>query len=481
VATQTTTTGIDTVPDEAARGGATLEPLELGFVVLHCPEAPGFVGAWLAAGARGDDRLLGRGPARSTDRLPRLTAVYQRPGANHALGPLPCPRVSRAQLEVGTSDDELVLRNVGSASLLVNGATTTEARVTTGDIVEVGSSLMLLCTQRPRVIAPAGAGGLHDFGEPDASGMVGESPAAWSVRRQLRQMARHAGHLLVHGPTGSGKELAVRAFCSLACPDGPLVERNAATLPEGLLDAELFGNLKNYPNAGMAEREGLIGKANGGVLFLDELAELPQSAQTHLLRVLDSGQYQRLGESTARTAKFRLVAATNRPLTSLRDDVLARFTLRLEVPSLASRPDDIPLVLRRLTVAALADDPELCERYLDASGQPRFSRELLRRVIKSPLAANARELQQLALLSIMESKGENLDWIDEEGASDDEDRDEGELDDEATDDEAARIRKALDENHGSLEKTWRALGYSSRFALMRRLKKHRVVVRRKAE
>ncbi len=477
MASQTTTTGIDTVPDEAARGGAKSEPPELGFVILHCPEAPGYVGAWLAAGARGDDRLLGRGPSRSADRLPRLTAVYQRPGANHALGPLPCPRVSRTQLEVGTSDDELVLRNVGSASLLVNGAAATEARVRTGDIVEVGSSLMLLCTQRPRVLAPVGAGGLHDFGEPDASGMVGESPAAWHVRRQLRQMARHAGHLLVHGPTGSGKELAVRAFSGLACPDGPVVQRNAATLPEGLLDAELFGNLKNYPNAGMPEREGLIGKANGGLLFLDELAELPQSAQTHLLRVLDSGQYQRLGEPTSRTSKFRLVAATNRPPSSLRDDVLARFALRLEVPPLSSRPEDIPLLLRKLTAAALADDPELCERYLDPSGQPRFSRELLRHLVKSPLAANARELQQLALLSIMESKGDELEWVDE---SDDESEAE-DGDDDATGDEAARIRKALDENQGSLEKTWRALGYSSRFALMRKLKKHRVVVRKKAE
>jgi transcriptional regulator with AAA-type ATPase domain len=477
VATQTT--GIDTAPDEAPRGGAGLEPLELGFVVLHCPEAPGFVGAWLAAGSRGDDRVLGRGPARSSDRLPRLTAVYQRPGANQALGPLPCPRVSRTQLEVATSEDELVVRNVGSASLLVNGAAATEARVRTGDVVEIGSSLMLLCTQRPRVLAPVGAGGLHDFGEPDASGMVGESPAAWNVRRQLRQMARHAGHLLVHGPTGSGKELAVRAFSALACSDGPVVERNAATLPEGLLDAELFGNLKNYPNAGMAEREGLIGKANGGVLFLDELAELPQSAQTHLLRVLDSGQYQRLGESTARTARFRLVAATNRPLSSLRDDVLARFTLRLEVPGLASRPEDIPLVLRRLTAAALADDAELCERYLDASGQPRFSRELLRRLVNSPLTANARELQQLALLSIMESKGDTLEWIEDEGDPDDTDGDGAS--DETIGDEAARIRKALDDYHGSLDKTWRALGLSSRFALMRKLKKHRVVVRKRAE
>jgi two-component system, NtrC family, response regulator HydG len=478
--THTTTTGMETAPDELHEGGTPPEALELGFVVLHCPEAPGYVGAWLAAGAAGDDRLLGRGPARSSDQLPRFTPVYQRPGANQPLGPLPCPRLSRAQLEVGARDEELVVRNVGSASLVVNGTTVTEARVTPGDVLELGSSLMLLCAQRPRVIAPVGPGGLHDFGEPDASGMVGESPAAWNLRRQIRRIARHAGHLLVHGPTGSGKELAVRAFTALACPDGPIVERNAATLPEGLLDAELFGNLKNYPNAGMAEREGLVGRANGGVLFLDEIAELSQQAQTHLLRVLDSGQYQRLGDATARTSRFRLVAATNRPLASLRDDVLARFSLRLEVPGFASRPEDIPLVLRRLAAAALADDAELCERYLDASGQPRFSRDLLRRLVKSPLPANARELQHIALLSIMESKGDRLDPIDDSRDPGDERDSEGD-DSPPTDDEAARLRKSLDENQGSLEKTWRALGLSSRFALMRKLKKHGLVVKRRAE
>lgn len=466
------------MPERAAAGSS--EPLDLGFVVLHCPEAPGFVGAWLAAGRPGDDRLLGRGPARPTDTLPRLTAVYQRPGSNQTLGPLPCPRVSRAQLEVRSTGNALELRNVGSASLLVNGAQVTSAHVEKGDIVEIGTSLMLLCAERPRALAPLPGGGLHDFGGPDASGMVGESPAAWAVRRELRQMVRHGGHVLVRGPTGAGKELAVRALCSMACPDGPVVARNAATLPESLLDAELFGNLKNYPNAGMSERKGLVGEADGGVLFLDEVAELPATAQTHLLRVLDSGQYQRLGESSARTSRFRLVAATNRPVSALREDLLARFPLRLEIPPLAARAEDIPLVLRHLTAAALADNDELSTRFLDPSGQPRFSRELLRRVIKSPLPANARELLHLVLLSSMKSTGDQLDWIDQDEGDEDRD-DDGATPSPSGDDDGARIQRALDENNGSIEKTWRTLGLPSRFALLRRIKKYKLVVRRRAE
>jgi transcriptional regulator with AAA-type ATPase domain len=482
VASELSKTETETAPERGADEGVH-ERLGRGFVVLHCPDAPGFVGAWLAAGATGDDRLLGRGAARPTDRLPRLAAVYQRPGVNQALGPLPCPRVSREQLEVAASEGALAIRNVGSASLLVNGAPANEARVVNGDIVEIGTSLMLLCTERPRSLAPVESGGLHDFGGPDAAGMVGESPAAWNIRREIRQMARHQGHVLVRGATGAGKELAVRALSALSRPDGPVVARNAATLPEGLIDAELFGNLKNYPNAGTSERKGLVGAADGGVLFLDEIAELPPAAQTHLLRVLDSGQYQRLGESSVRTSKFRLVGATNRPLTALRDDLLARFTLRLEVPPLTARPEDIPLILRHLTAAALADNPELSARFLDTTGQPRFSRDLLRRVVKSPLPANTRELLHLVLLSSMKSKGDQLEWIDSDDPTESDDP--SESDDagggDTSPDDAARIQRALDENNGSIEKTWRSLGLPSRFALLRRIKKHKLVVRRKAE
>jgi hypothetical protein len=461
--------------------GAVTETSELGFVVLHCPEAPGFVGAWLAAGGPGDGRLLGRGPARPTDRFPRLAAVYQRPGANQPLGPLPCPRVSREQFEVTASGDALVLRNVGSASLYVNGTQAAEARTVKGDIVEVGSSLMLFCTERPGSIAPVDGGGLHGFGGPDASGMVGESPVAWRLRRAIRQTARHAGHVLVRGPTGAGKELVVRAFCAQACPAGPIVERSAATLPEVLIDAELFGNVEGYPNTGIAERKGLVGEADGGVLFLDEIAELPPLAQTHLLRVLDSGQYQRLGESTLRTSKLRLVGATNRPLTALREDLLARFTLRLEVPPLATHPEDIPLILRHLTAAALADDAELSTRFLDPSGQPRFSRELLRRLVKSPLPANARELLHAVLSSLIRSPGDQLDWVAPDDAADGDSGDEPAPGGDVGTDDAARIQRALDDNNGSIERTWRALGLPSRFALLRRLKKHKLVIRRKAE
>src|SRR4029077_9274313 len=127
--------------------------------------------------------------------------------------------------------------------------------------------------------------------------------------------------VVIAGQSGSGKELVAQAIHALSGrADRRLVSRSAATLPEALIDAELFGNAKNYPNPGMVERSGLIGEAHGSTLFLDELGELPHAAQAHLLRVLDGGEYQRLGEAQARVSDFRLVVATNRILSSLKPD-----------------------------------------------------------------------------------------------------------------------------------------------------------------
>src|SRR5205807_1302663 len=125
---------------------------------------------------------------------------------------------------------------------------------------------------------------------------------------------------------GCGKELVAQGIHALSSRRArKIVSRNAATFPDTLVDAELFGNAPNYPNQGMPERAGLIGEADGSTLFLDELGELPEALQTRLLRVLDSGEYQRLGDSRRRSASFRFVAATHRSLEKLREDVAARL------------------------------------------------------------------------------------------------------------------------------------------------------------
>jgi transcriptional regulator with GAF, ATPase, and Fis domain len=208
------------------------------------------------------------------------------------------------------------------------------------------------------------------FGEPDAWGLVGESMAMWSLRERIATVGPLAMHVLLSGPSGAGKELVARALHA-ASPrqKRPLVSRNAATLPPGLVDAELFGNVRGYPNPTMAERPGLIGAADGGTLFLDELGELSHEVQAHLLRVLDEGgEYQRLGESHTRHSDLRLVGATNRSTSALKHDLLQRFRLRIEVVGLDERRSDIPLLLVHLIGVLRQRSATLHERGLVRRG-----------------------------------------------------------------------------------------------------------------
>jgi two-component system nitrogen regulation response regulator GlnG/two-component system response regulator HydG len=242
--------------------------------------------------------------------------------------------------------------------------------------------------------------------------MVGESPVAWRIREQVAFAAKASAHVLLLGESGTGKELAARAVHALSPrEDGPFVARNAATLPAGLIDAELFGNAKNYPNPGMAERAGLIGQANKGTLFLDEIGELPAELQAHLLRVLDTdGEYQRLGESQTRRSELRLVGATNRAPEHLQHDVLARFAVRVELPPLLARREDIPLFIRHVLLRAARKSPEVAGRFVTKTAggapQPQVDPALVEYFLRAPLQANARDIEAILWRAMSESAGD---------------------------------------------------------------------------
>lgn len=140
--------------------------------------------------------------------------------------------------------------------------------------------------------------------------------------------------MLITGESGTEKELAAGAIHARSRRGkNVLVAHNAATFPAGLIDAELFGNPKHYPNTGMPERPGLVGEADGGVLFLDEIGELPLEMRARLLRLLDAGgEYRRLGEAKGRRSDFRLVATTNRDASMLKHDLLSRLKVRVALP-----------------------------------------------------------------------------------------------------------------------------------------------------
>jgi DNA-binding NtrC family response regulator len=301
---------------------------------------------------------------------------------------------------------------------------------------------------------------------------VGETPRLGQLRDELAFYARRAGHALVLGPSGSGKELCARALHRLSARSrGPFVARNAATLPEGLIDAELFGNERNYPNPGMRERPGLVGEADGGTLFLDEIGEIPEGLQAHLLRLLDSGEYHRLGGTAARRADLRLVGATNRPAEALKHDVAARLGLRIQTPGLDERREDIPLLILALLERLAASDPALRSEFFDPA--PRVDPGLVAALIQHTYSTHLRELESLLVLSMAGSRQGFLELTPAV-------RERLQARREAAPGGSAPSREEIEAalaRTGTATRAWQELGLSSRDALNRLMKKYGIRIR----
>jgi DNA-binding NtrC family response regulator len=448
-------------------------------VLAWSAEEPRRVGE-LAVLPEGQPQVLGRGEGHASDS--RVRFFRQRPGSVESAPPLVEGGLSRRQLVVTATSSGVKIESVGRCPMRVNGVPCLQAVLRPGDTVHLRRQLVLLYVRRPVLIAE----GRHfpreswgDFGEPDAHGILGESPATWRHRERLGFVAKAASHALLIGPSGTGKELAARAIHALSGRTSkPFVARNAATLPTGLIDAELFGNAKNYPNAGMAERPGLIGESDGGTLFLDEIAELPAEQQSHLLRVLDKGgEYQRLGESGTRSSAFRLIGATNRDPSALKHDLRARLTSVIELSPLASRREDIPLLARHLLWSAAERSPDVAGRFIDrgAKGGPyaRFAPALIERLLRQELVTNMRQLEAVLLEGMSDSPGNELQspqqWP-SEGAS----SPPGQTSLHAPELSVDRIRAALDAAGNNVVQAAHALGLPSRFALYRLMRKHKM-------
>ena len=440
----------------------------LGFVALSSVESGIPAGAFFPVRSP-TPQIFGRGASRAEDEHPRIRGVVQRPGRNALLPPFEIGWLSRVQMRLSFTQDGLVVESVGKCSTRINGEPLTIAQVRAGDLIEIGQQILLICVERPYVLPNFESDATHACGEPDEHGIVGESLAIWNLRQQICFAGRRPGHVLIHGASGTGKELVAAAIHRTSQPGVPWVARNAGTLPDSLIDAELYGNARGYPNPGAPERKGLIGAAHQSSLFLDEFAELPMAAQTHLLRVLDAGEYQRLGESNMRCSEFRLIAATNRPLSDLRRDVLARFAFRLELPGLKQRLEDIPLLTRHWLGCLSKADPSITQRFCTATGEPRLAPGFMSALLRLPLDGNVRDLRNLLWMAIGSSTGDSLALRSMEGPAGVENADLS----------AERLSAILAENSGSIEKTWRALGLSNRFALTRLMKKKAVEIQRR--
>jgi DNA-binding NtrC family response regulator len=342
----------------------------------------------------------------------------QRPGELLALDPgggqLRGATISRRQLLVLSNGIELEMKVVGGCPTHVNGTERKQATLRPGDTVLLEQGALLLCVQRPKTLPCPHGRELHPFGQPDQGGIVGEGPRIWQLRKEIEFAAGMDDHVLIQGESGAGKELAAAAVHRLSeRANGPFVPRNASTFTEALAASELFGNPANYPNVGMPARKGLVGEADRGTLFLDEIGECSEEVQTKLLRVMDHGEYQAVGESTVRRADVRIVGATNRDDGFGRGDFLARFPVRVHVPPLRERREDIPLLIRHLLLARASRLPQVRERFLrqapDGRLEPKISARLVDHLVRHPLPRNTRELDAILVRSIQTSRGDELE------------------------------------------------------------------------
>jgi transcriptional regulator with GAF, ATPase, and Fis domain len=189
--------------------------------------------------------------------------------------------------------------------------------------------------------------GQHDFEE-----IIGDSPALTATLRKVGMVAPTDSTVLLLGETGTGKELLARALHARSGRSHrPLIKVDCSTLPEGLIESELFGHVKGAFTGAHETKAGRFELAHEGTIFLDEIGELPMDLQSKLLRVLENGEMQRVGSKEERTVDVRVIAATNRDLEEevrdgrFRSDLYYRLgVFPIESPPLRDRREDIPAI-----------------------------------------------------------------------------------------------------------------------------------------
>ncbi len=234
----------------------------------------------------------------------------------------------------------------------------------------------------------------------DLCGIVFASAAMERVLATACQVARADVPVLVTGPNGSGKECVARIIqANSAVKDGPFVTLNCGALPADLVEAELFGAEAGAYTGANKAREGRFEAADGGTLFLDEIGNLPLASQVKLLRVLESGQFERLGATRTRTVKVRVISATNADLRGMiragafREDLYYRLdVIELNVPALAERTDDILPLAEHFAAGRAALSPASLDALL-AHEWPGNVRELKNAIERAVLLCRDATIQ----------------------------------------------------------------------------------------
>jgi len=237
--------------------------------------------------------------------------------------------------------------------------------------------------------------------------LVGESPAMRAVKAAIDQVGRTDATVLIHGETGTGKELVADAVHAVSGRCGsPLIKVNCAAISAGLIESELFGHEKGAFTGAHMARKGRFEIADGGTLFLDEVGELPVESQAKLLRVLQEGQFEAVGSSATTRVNVRIIAATNRDLQAevaagrFRADLFYRLNVfPIHIPPLRERRDDIPRLAHHLV-------RQLGSRLGRSSAS--ISNDALDRLTSYEWPGNVRELANTLERAIIVSRSEQV-------------------------------------------------------------------------
>ena len=299
--------------------------------------------------------------------------------------------------------------------------------------------------------------------------LIADAPAMEPVLELIERVGPSDANVLITGENGSGKGTVAAALHAASARAGkPLLTVNAGGLSEGVFESELFGHVKGAFTDAKADRAGRFELADAGTLFLDEIANVPVGLQSKLLRIVETGEFERVGSSRTRRADVRLLSATNADPHAevaagrFREDLLFRLnTIEIHVPPLRDRREDIP---------------RLARHFLEMHGR-RYRRSLLgfdaeaeRTLVEHRWPGNVRELDHAVERAVLMARGERVQAADlglrraAEPA--------GRLEDMSLEDvERVLIEKALSRHGGNVSRAAGALGLS-RSALYRRLQRH---------
>ncbi len=256
---------------------------------------------------------------------------------------------------------------------------------------------------------------MHQVGAEAEVGLVpeilGQAPAMQEVFRAIGRLSQSSATVLITGESGSGKELVARAVHRHSFRAGkPFIAINTAAIPRELLESELFGHERGSFTGAAAQRQGRFEQAEGGTLFLDEIGDMPPELQTRLLRVLSDGHYYRVGGQSPIKANVRILAATHQNLEArvreglFREDLFHRLNvIRVRLPSLRERREDVPLLARHfLQKSAL-------ELGVEAK---RLSEPALRFLTGLDMPGNVRQLENICHWLTVMAPGQLIDVID---------------------------------------------------------------------